>query len=78
MTYVSNTCGEQYIVLRRNRKQYYGETGYSIMEKQDTVLWGCPLEPEKHGKTRKKTLNKKKSVEILKNNMKNKEKTLGT
>ena len=48
------------------------------MEKQDTVLWGCPLEPEKHGKTRKNTLNKKKSVEILKNNMKNKEKTLGT
>ena len=90
MTYVSNICGEQDIVLQRNRKQFYGETriqyykrarklyygetriqyykepgnsitekpGNSITEKQETVSWGCTIEPEKHEKTRKKTLNK--------------------
>ena len=74
MTYVSNICGEQDIVLQRNRKQFYGETriqyykrarklyygetriqyykepGNSITEKQETVSWGCPIEPEKHEK----------------------------
>ena len=55
MTYVSNICGEQEIVLQRTRKQFYGEkriqyyketgnsitekTGYSITKKQETVLW---------------------------------------
>ena len=70
MTYVSNICGEQDIVLQRNRKQFYGETriqyykrarklyygetriqyykepGNSITEKQETVSWGCSIEPE--------------------------------
>ena len=73
MTYVSNICGEQDIVLQRNRKQFYGETklyygetriqyykepgnsitekpGNSITEKQETVSWGCSIEPEKHEK----------------------------
>ena len=66
MTYVSNICGEQDIVLQRNRKQFYGETriqyykepgnsitekpGNSITEKQETVSWGCTIEPEKHEK----------------------------
>ena len=54
MTYVSNICGEQDIVLQRNRKhfygeiriQYYKEPGNSITEKQETVSWGCSIEPE--------------------------------
>ena len=60
MTYVSNICGEQDIVLQRkqetvlwrNRIQYYKEPGNSITEKQETVSWGCPIEPEKHEKNK--------------------------
>ena len=40
MTYVSNICGEQDIVLQRNRKQFYGETRIQYYKRARKQYYG--------------------------------------